>query len=246
MHPRDRVFGYTFAQKSTADQYSRSIMRRCAFEMGYNARMSRKVVAGGCALIAAALAVCGVMSYAMTLSYKLVCSQHDILLLHFYDGRVRLFWFHSPAEPFRVEEEYHSVLFVSSPTGEFGPWDAELSGPPPPPKFRFPINIGDRRQSPPIGGKWRNRLGPRLRSPFDVTESPWIVESSYLRLPVWSLVIALIILPIRDSIRERRLLRRKNRNECLECGYNLTGNISGQCPECGKPIPQSTPGVDRR
>lgn len=25
-------------------------------------------------------------------------------------------------------------------------------------------------------------------------------------------------------------------NECEHCGYNLTLNTSGQCPECGKPI----------
>jgi len=32
--------------------------------------------------------------------------------------------------------------------------------------------------------------------------------------------------------------RRKRRvpGYCLHCGYNLTGNISGVCPECGKPI----------
>jgi len=23
---------------------------------------------------------------------------------------------------------------------------------------------------------------------------------------------------------------------CLKCGYNLTGNTSGTCPECGTPI----------
>lgn len=23
---------------------------------------------------------------------------------------------------------------------------------------------------------------------------------------------------------------------CLECGYNLRGNVSGLCPECGKPV----------
>lgn len=26
---------------------------------------------------------------------------------------------------------------------------------------------------------------------------------------------------------------------CRECGYDLTGNLSGQCPECGKEIPRS-------
>ena len=25
-------------------------------------------------------------------------------------------------------------------------------------------------------------------------------------------------------------------NACKECGYNLTGNVSGICPECGTPI----------
>ncbi len=23
---------------------------------------------------------------------------------------------------------------------------------------------------------------------------------------------------------------------CLECNYNLTGNVSGICPECGRPV----------
>jgi hypothetical protein len=23
---------------------------------------------------------------------------------------------------------------------------------------------------------------------------------------------------------------------CVNCGYNLTGNVSGRCPECGTPI----------
>ncbi len=23
---------------------------------------------------------------------------------------------------------------------------------------------------------------------------------------------------------------------CLSCGYNLKGNVSGVCPECGKPV----------
>jgi hypothetical protein len=30
--------------------------------------------------------------------------------------------------------------------------------------------------------------------------------------------------------------RRQIAGHCVKCGYNLTGNISGVCPECGKPI----------
>lgn len=29
--------------------------------------------------------------------------------------------------------------------------------------------------------------------------------------------------------------KRRGDNGCMECGYNLTGNVSGRCPECGKP-----------
>lgn len=30
--------------------------------------------------------------------------------------------------------------------------------------------------------------------------------------------------------------RHKREGHCHECGYNLTGNVSGICPECGSPV----------
>lgn len=35
----------------------------------------------------------------------------------------------------------------------------------------------------------------------------------------------------RRSLRSRRLVA----GRCTECGYDLTGNVSGTCPECGEP-----------
>lgn len=32
------------------------------------------------------------------------------------------------------------------------------------------------------------------------------------------------------------VLRRKPAGMCRECGYNLTGNVSGRCPECGRAV----------
>ena len=29
-----------------------------------------------------------------------------------------------------------------------------------------------------------------------------------------------------------------NFDECAKCGYNLTGNVSGRCPECGWKLPR--------
>lgn len=58
-------------------------------------------------------------------------------------------------------------------------------------------------------------------------------------LPVWLLSMPLFI-PI-----VIRTFRRRQRPpiECMTCGYNLTGNVSGICPECGTAIviPPSLP-----
>lgn len=41
------------------------------------------------------------------------------------------------------------------------------------------------------------------------------------------------VLLIRPILRRRRWIRE---GLCLKCGYSLTGNLSGVCPECGTPI----------
>ena len=40
---------------------------------------------------------------------------------------------------------------------------------------------------------------------------------------------------------ERRRVQRFREEQglCLDCGYNLTGNVSAICPECGQPIPET-------
>lgn len=37
----------------------------------------------------------------------------------------------------------------------------------------------------------------------------------------------------------RILHDREHAGQCLSCGYDLRGNTSGRCPECGTPIPVS-------
>ena len=36
---------------------------------------------------------------------------------------------------------------------------------------------------------------------------------------------------------ERPIDLRRAKGLCLHCGYDLTGNVSGVCPECGAPTP---------
>lgn len=52
--------------------------------------------------------------------------------------------------------------------------------------------------------------------------------------PVWAPFLLLGAYPTVAFIRgPLRLWRRRNTGHCLRCGYDLTGNVSGVCPECG-------------
>ena len=39
------------------------------------------------------------------------------------------------------------------------------------------------------------------------------------------------------GVKKEDMERLLNFELCFGCGYNLTGNVSGRCPECGRPIP---------
>lgn len=67
---------------------------------------------------------------------------------------------------------------------------------------------------------------------------------------IWFMVVWILVLVIcwtsgvfllyvtalpRRIMRERRR-RRLAGGQCLICGYDLTGNVSGVCPECGRSV----------
>jgi hypothetical protein len=55
-------------------------------------------------------------------------------------------------------------------------------------------------------------------------------------IPCWFIVL-LSAIPPAAWIRRWRTIRRGLREGCCQnCGYNLTANLSGVCPECGTPI----------
>jgi hypothetical protein len=59
--------------------------------------------------------------------------------------------------------------------------------------------------------------------------------------PHWVLLPVIGIFPAVTLFRGYRRYRRSLRNCCLECGYDLTGNVSGRCPECGLELSTATP-----
>jgi len=59
-------------------------------------------------------------------------------------------------------------------------------------------------------------------------------ERYELHLPPWVAIALLLAYPAIFVPRQARNLLRRKRGLCVKCGYNLTGNTSGICPECGQ------------
>jgi hypothetical protein len=59
-----------------------------------------------------------------------------------------------------------------------------------------------------------------------------------IQLPLWSLFV-LSLIPTAIVWYDDR--RRSPAGHCMTCGYDLTGNTTGVCPECGTKIKVRTP-----
>jgi predicted amidophosphoribosyltransferase len=59
-----------------------------------------------------------------------------------------------------------------------------------------------------------------------------------LSIHYWILILLFLWFPVLWLLDQHHGLpaRRRLRGLCGKCGYNLTGNTSGVCPECGTPI----------
>lgn len=67
----------------------------------------------------------------------------------------------------------------------------------------------------------------------------WPGRWDVYQLEVGLLLVALFFGTYPAAVTGTRRVRtklRRLRGECTACGYNLTGNTSGLCPECGKPV----------
>ena len=69
---------------------------------------------------------------------------------------------------------------------------------------------------------WLFGWAPEKVGAHDVVVPQWIVPAIFGPLPAVRIA------------RWRRLRRRSDASACQGCGYDLTGNESGVCPECGE------------
>ena len=94
-----------------------------------------------------------------------------------------------------------------------------------------------RRLSPPLVTPQAIFMEDLLRPvPKQFAGIAWSRNRVSCRLgPSLVLVAVLAIYPTIAFIRgPLRRHRRRKRGLCVQCGYNLAGNVSGVCPECGE------------
>jgi hypothetical protein len=68
----------------------------------------------------------------------------------------------------------------------------------------------------------------------------------WLTIPLWLLSAAFAAYPLISMTREYLMRRRAGGTHlaCTRCEYDLTGNTSGVCPECGMPVSAELNGRD--
>ena len=65
-------------------------------------------------------------------------------------------------------------------------------------------------------------------------------KNIFIEIPMW---LPTVVLSLYLYIMIRRIARthsRRRQNHCLNCGYNLQGNVSGRCSECGTAVSSKT------
>jgi hypothetical protein len=91
------------------------------------------------------------------------------------------------------------------------------------------------------GGKFRF-LTFRITSRSSLTGARyWVATGAgywrqHLTLPCWMIGVACAVLPGLRLIQQIRNARRASVGTCGHCSYDLTGNTSGICPECGTAV----------
>ncbi len=80
------------------------------------------------------------------------------------------------------------------------------------------------------GGDVRRVYGVPHYWGFQYWASPENGVDAYLTIPLW---LPFLLTTVPTFILWRRD-RRPPPGHCQRCGYNLTGNVSGRCPECGE------------
>ena len=82
-------------------------------------------------------------------------------------------------------------------------------------------------------GWWEEKLSSKDARLLDTSER----HTREVSIPLWGVCLAFATYPTIAFIRgPMRRWRWRRKGLCTKCGYNLTGNTSGVCPECGTEV----------
>lgn len=103
------------------------------------------------------------------------------------------------------------------------------------------VSAAPDRHVPPASSLAESLEGSRNRHPILIIGTPTATPKSVrlvVEFPLWPVFLLFMLYPgVSLLLPMMRRTWRRNRNLCVTCGYNMTGNTSGICPECAHPAP---------
>jgi hypothetical protein len=218
-------------RKSVFSNDGNQAMRRLWTAFRWTARRAPLILS---TLLATTLLVIGVWSIFSPVYFEWSINPGNVLYTYSSEGLVRLVWFQCK-EPIKVTRSYlatpsgipgtrieisladgntgSTTLLHGAPTtlrAQFGNW----------PSAFFQLT-------------WRRLM--IISSPSRGLSVP--VYNSLARAPSWIVVPLLYAYPLLVVFgKPARGRRRRQRGLCVKCAYDLTGNVSGKCPECGTSV----------
>lgn len=194
--------------------------------------MIRKAIIVMCVLATVLVVFISWRSRSRPIHTEISLSDRSLIRLYCVEGVVRFFWL-SCMEDFSIEYNCTVNNYVTQP-GRFpfgsqsAMWEA----------MRIRLSNGSNHTMMLFKAVEYELMGRSIHSaghtafPGGPGRPP--LHITLVRTRSWLVATVFTVYPILAFIRgPLRRWRRKKKGLCLTCGYDLTGNESGVCPECG-------------
>ena len=199
--------------------------------------MIRKAIIVVLTLVAVGAAVLDWRSYSNTIMREFRLTSKTVLFVHFSNGVSRLFWW-------SCEEDFVIEVHPSTSTSQGGMIDIRKDGDVIRPRTlswcEYPGIVVSTAESMRRTGMSSYQFLSRTIRPYRFPPFGAGNPSLYwglIRTPTWTVSTIFAAYPMLAFFRgPLRRWRRRRRGLCIRCGYNLEGNVSGVCPECGAEV----------